>query len=103
MTTEFAIEWSGFTSSEKRQLRTRWVQLRFNPEFCAQFSGKTYKGAPGEPGGIWIYPNDVRRFEKHWGIEVDFRSLNELIRMAGEVVEGAARQWERMVTQQQAT
>jgi hypothetical protein len=93
MTTEFAIEWVGFTSSEKRQLKSRWARLRFWPGFCARFSGKVYKGDPGEPGGIWIYANDVRRFREHWSVGMDFPSVDELVRMAAEVVTRAAMQY----------
>jgi hypothetical protein len=86
MTTEFPIDWVGFTPSQKRQLQSR----------CGRFSGKVHKGDPGEPGGIWIYANDIRTFKEHWAVEMDFPSLDELARLATEVVTSAAQQWKEM-------
>lgn len=96
MTTEFPLEWDGFTADEKRQLKPRWARLRFPAEFCARFSGKICKGTPGQPSDISISANDIRTFREHWSAKFDFSSLDELVKMAGDGVTKAAQKWREM-------
>jgi len=88
MSTEFPIEWEGFTSPERQRLKTLWSrrQFSFPPEFFAQFSGKIYKGAAGEAGGFHFAANDLRVFREHLSGEVDFSSLENLVDLTAGLV-----------------
>jgi hypothetical protein len=86
MNTEFALEWKGFTGPERQNLKTRWSRLQFPPEFCASFSGRVDKGAPGDSGSILIRPNDLRTFTEHFSSEVDFSTIDELVAQVADFV-----------------
>jgi hypothetical protein len=88
MSTEFPIEWEGFTASERQRLRRLWSRREFSfpPEFFAQFSGKIYKGAAGEAGGFHFAANDLRVFREHLSGEVDFTSLENLADLTANLV-----------------
>jgi hypothetical protein len=88
MTMEFRIEWVGFPSNETRRLKARWARCRFPTEFCGRFSGRAYRGVPGEPGGICIQANDG--IPTYAYAELAFSSLDELVTMAEGFVRQAA-------------
>jgi hypothetical protein len=98
MTTEFLIEWVGFTPNEKQRLRARWARLTFPAEFCARFAGRVHKGAPVESGGIWIQATALSTFTEYWSEELNLRNLDEFVTTAAEVVIGAAQRWKTIVS-----
>ena len=91
MNTEFAVEWRGFTASEKRKLQTLWSRLQFPPEFCSRFTAKVYKGDPGEDGGIFIQAKELSIFRQHWTVALGFSSVEDLALLASRVVLDASK------------
>jgi hypothetical protein len=79
LTPEFPIDWKGFNASEKRKLTTRWARLSFPPELCAKISGQVSKGAPGQPGSIFVHANDLKTFTENFQVEVDFSGIDDLV------------------------
>jgi hypothetical protein len=91
MSTEFVVEWNGFAANERRKLKTLWSRFQFPPEFCSRFAAQVYKGEPGE-GGIFIQAKDLGVFREHWTVELGFSSLEDLARLAADVVLDASKQ-----------
>ena len=79
MTTEFPIEWEGFTAHELQRLKTRWSRLQFSPEFTRHFRGSISKGSPGEPGVFMFEANDLTFFGEHYSGHIGFEDLDELV------------------------
>ena len=86
MNTEFAVEWKGFNSDEKRRLKRIWSRLQFPPDFCSRFVAEVDRGAPGEDGHIFIQAKDLNVFRQHWIVKLGFSSLEELVDSASKVV-----------------
>lgn len=85
MTTELPIEWEGFTTSERQQLKTRWSRVHFSPEFTAKFRGTITKGSPGEPGYFSFEANDLTFFREHYTGSLNFTNLDEVIKLTAEL------------------
>jgi hypothetical protein len=86
MNTGFAVEWKSFTIGERRKLKRLWSRYQFPADFCSRFAANVYRGAPGEPGGIWVYANGPKVFREHWSAELGFSTLEDLVQMASTVV-----------------
>jgi hypothetical protein len=85
MTTEFAIEWEGFTGGERERLKTQWSRIQFSPKFTAKFQGSISKGSPGAAGFFHFEAKDLRFFREHFSGEVAFTDLNELVESTAEL------------------
>jgi hypothetical protein len=81
MTSEFPIEWEGFTASERQRLKAKWSRVQFPAEFTSKFRGSISKGAPGEDGFFHFEANDLTFFSEHFSGGIGFSSIDELVEM----------------------